>query len=203
MWRVALGFRSVRLPSAIAGFMLLGLSGCGEDERQGSPAPDVQASICGIVQADDNDCDGIIDSSDQHPGSDWTFDSDSDGVPDPLDKFDGDDLGDADGDGWTNWADASPNDDRVTVSVADLILQARTAQQAAEAGRQKRLHDINYLLVQDDIGRRIVQQAWDNLPSSRDSDGDQISDLYDAQREMRYDDDSDGDGTVNGRDDSP
>jgi hypothetical protein len=206
MSRVALGFRGVRLSSLMTSFMLLGLSGCGEDERQGSPAPDVQAATCEIVQAVDNDCDGVRDASDRHPGlNDWQFDSDGDRVPDLLDKFNGDDLGDADGDGWANWADASPNGNRVGVTgtLGDLIAQSQTAQGAAEAVRQQRLHDLNNSLVQTDVGQRIVAEAWDNLPSSRDSDGDQVSDLYDTQTWMRYGDDHDGDGIVNGRDDSP
>jgi hypothetical protein len=193
-------FRSpllARLTTAAA--VLLVSVACAGEEASAPPGtnPDVAAAVCRLARAaGDSDCDRVIDYYDRAPNvDDWTYDHDGDGIPIALDRFEGDDLGDEDGDGFANRVDLDPRDPARTL---DAPSAAATPSAAAEQQRNAILDAESKKLARQSTALDFVNQHLDR--HDRDRDGDGASDIADDQPDLRWGDDYDGDGTVNGRD---
>jgi hypothetical protein len=159
-----------------------------------------QAGVNAALPAPITSWSDVIDSADKSPGQDdFQVDSDGDGASDALDRFAGDDYGDADGDGRANWVDLQPLSAATTVSPATT--QPPTPTQAADVTREAVLNEQASKLNDENAALQgLIDQADREL---RDTDGDQISNIYDTQPFNRFGDDDDGDGTSNGRDQFP
>lgn len=189
-----------RRPAAFGSAVLIALSlataACEQSDARFQSQ--VAESVCRILaSAGDADCDGLHDSRDPNPGlDDWTLDADGDTVADPIDRYAGDDFGDADRDGYANAVDVAPLNPGQTI--ATLIADAN-AQSLAAHQRDALIDQAEALeLANRSAGLEVVNAYLDR--QARDSDGDGQIDLFDTQPFLPFDDDDDLDGTSNGRD---
>jgi hypothetical protein len=186
--------------------------GCGDDPEpsptqaptQAGSAPTPTRSVADLIcegartQGDaDSDC--VPDVRDKAPGqNDFTFDEDGDGVAIALDRFQGNDFGDEDGDGWANWIDRAPNNPETTTTQVPPASESQD--QVAEAERQRLIAEADRL-ANENLKLQFLNDQLDR--EAKNSDTDDIPDLYDSQPYLDYSDDEDNDDTPNGRDQFP
>jgi hypothetical protein len=173
------------------------ISGCDASQpgAEATFAARVSAAVCSLTQFADADCDGILDGSDLHPGvNDWLVDTDGDTAPDPIDRYAGDDYGDDDGDGWSNWFDSAPLDR----TVAEMIARANSQDQVQIAQGLIEATATERGLAPGVSALEVLATVM--TVQGHDRDGDLTLDAWDTQATLDARDDWDGDGESNGGD---